>query len=117
MKETATGSLDQLTQGRSARGRKDSPVYAGRCLKVGDKFRALIHITVPDFLNQECFDDFLEPRALDLFPGVPRVKDGCVAPPEGPGTGVGLNQVEARKRPHGQDSFPRLFEDGWQQRQ
>jgi galactonate dehydratase len=44
------------------------------------------------------------------------VKDGYVAPPEGPGIGVGLNEEEARKHPHGQDNFPRLFEDGWQQR-
>jgi galactonate dehydratase len=77
---------------------------------------AHLHITMPNFLIQECFDDFLEPWALDLFPGVPRVKDGYLEPPETPGIGVGLDEREALKHPYGQNNFLRLFEDGWERR-
>jgi galactonate dehydratase len=78
---------------------------------------AHIHITLPNFLIQECFDDFLEPWALDLFPGVPRVKNGYLEPPEAPGIGVELNEEEARKHPYGQNNFLRLFDDGWEKRE
>jgi galactonate dehydratase len=77
---------------------------------------AHIHSAIPNFLIQECFDDFLEPWARDLFTGVPRVKQGFLEPPDGPGIGVELNEVEALKHPYGASNFLRLFEDGWEMR-
>jgi galactonate dehydratase len=41
---------------------------------------AHIHASLPNFLIQECFDDFLVLWARDLFDGVPRVIDGCLEP-------------------------------------
>ena len=77
---------------------------------------AHIHSAIPNFLIQECFDDFLEPWAHDLFEGVPRVEQGCLEPPGGPGIGVELNEAEALKHPYGANYFLRLFEDGWEAR-
>lgn len=45
---------------------------------------AHIHAAMPNFLIQECFDDFPEPRAHDLFEGVARVREGHLEPPDGP---------------------------------
>ena len=78
---------------------------------------AHIHSSIPNFLIQECFDDFLEPWAHDLFFGVPRVKDGYLKPGDEPGIGVELNRDEAAKHPYGQNNFLRLFEDGWETRE
>ena len=77
---------------------------------------AHIHASIPNFLIQECFDDFLEPWARDLFEGVPRVRDGALEAPDGPGIGVKLDEAEARKHPYGRNNFLRLFEDGWETR-
>jgi galactonate dehydratase len=75
-----------------------------------------IHAAIPNFLIQECFDDFLEPWTHDLFEGVPRVLDGYLEPPDSPGIGVRLNEAEVRKHPYGPNNFLRLFEDGWETR-
>ena len=75
-----------------------------------------IHSAIPNFLIQECFDDFLEPWARDLFEGVPRVEQGFIEAPDGPGIGVQLNEAEALKHPYGESNFLRLFEDGWETR-
>ena len=77
---------------------------------------AHIHASIPNFLIQECFDDFLEPWSRDLFDGVPQVRNGYVEPPEGPGLGVTLNEAEVLKHPYGPTNFMRLFEDGWETR-
>jgi galactonate dehydratase len=77
---------------------------------------AHIHASIPNFLIQECFDDFLEPWAHHLFEGVPRVREGYLEPPDGPGIGVRLNEEEAMKHPYGRNNFLRLFEDGWETR-
>jgi len=77
---------------------------------------AHIHSAIPNFLIQECFDDFLEPWARDLFEGVPRVEQGSLEPPGAPGIGVELNEAEALKHPYGANNFLRLFEDGWETR-
>jgi galactonate dehydratase len=75
-----------------------------------------IHAAIPNFLIQECFDDFLEPWAHALFEGVPRVCGGYLEPPDAPGIGVRLIEAEAKKHPYGQNNFLRLFEDGWETR-
>lgn len=77
---------------------------------------AHIHSAIPNFLIQECFDEFLEPWARDLFEGVPRVEQGSIEAPGGPGIGVELNEAEALKHPYGASNFLRLFEDGWETR-
>jgi galactonate dehydratase len=77
---------------------------------------AHIHASIPNFLIQECFDDFLVPWAHAIMHGVPRVKDGYLEPSNAPGLGVELDEVEMAKHPYGQDFFLRLFEDGWETR-
>lgn len=77
---------------------------------------AHIHTSIPNFLIQECFDDFLEPWAFDLMSGVPRVIDGYLEPSDAPGLGVELEEAEMSKYPYGDNNFLRLFEDGWEKR-
>lgn len=77
---------------------------------------AHIHASIPNFLIQECFDDFLVPWAHEIMHGVPRVKNGTLEPSDAPGLGVELDEREIAKHPYGQDYFMRLFEDGWERR-
>jgi galactonate dehydratase len=77
---------------------------------------AHIHASLPNFLIQECFDDFLVPWAHDVIHGVPRVQDGYLVPSDAPGLGVELDEEEAKKHPYGQNNFLRLFEEGWERR-
>lgn len=77
---------------------------------------AHIHASLPNFLIQECFDDFLVPWARDIMQGVPHVENGYLEPSNAPGLGVELNEEEIAKHPFGQDYFLRLFEDGWERR-
>lgn len=77
---------------------------------------AHIHAAIPNFLIQECFDDFNAPWAFEIMTGVPRVIDGYIEPSDAPGIGVDLNESEMAKYPFGGDNFLRLFEDGWELR-
>lgn len=77
---------------------------------------AHIHASLPNFLIQECFDDFLPSWAHEIMHGVPRVKDGYLEPSNKPGIGVELDEAEMAKYPYGPDNFLRLFEDGWERR-
>lgn len=77
---------------------------------------AHIHASIPNFLIQECFDDFLIPWAQKIMQGVPELKDGYLELSDAPGLGVELNEAEVLKHPYGQDNFLRLFEDGWEKR-
>jgi galactonate dehydratase len=77
---------------------------------------AHIHSSIPNFLIQECFDDFLEPWARDLMRGVPRVKAGVLEPSDAPGIGVEFDEKEMARHPYGSNNFLRLFENGWEQR-
>jgi len=77
---------------------------------------AHIHASIPNFLIQECFDDFLVPWTRELMEGVPRVKDCYLEPSDAPGLGVELNETEMARHPYGPDHFLRLFEDGWETR-
>ncbi len=78
---------------------------------------AHLHSTMPHFLIQECFDDFLVPWAKDVFRGVPEVVDGYLAPSDAPGLGVEFDETEAAKHPYGEDKMVRLFETGWEKRE
>jgi galactonate dehydratase len=77
---------------------------------------AHIHSAIPNFLIQECFDDFLEPWTWDVLEGVPRVSNGYLEAPDRPGIGIVLNDAEAAKHPYGRSNFLRLFDDGWELR-
>jgi galactonate dehydratase len=77
---------------------------------------AHIHATLPNFLIQECFDDFLPSWSREIMHGVPRVEDGYLEPPDAPGIGVELDEAEMAKYPYGPNNFMRLFEEGWERR-
>lgn len=77
---------------------------------------AHIHASLPNFLIQECFDDFLVPWARDLFDGVPRVVDGYLEPSDRPGIGVEIDEEACAAYPYGDNNFLRLFEEGWERR-
>jgi galactonate dehydratase len=77
---------------------------------------AHLHASMPNFLIQECFDDFLVPWSREIMHGVPRVVDGYLEPSDVPGLGVELDEDAMSQHPYGQDFFIRLFEDGWEKR-
>jgi len=77
---------------------------------------AHIHVSLANFLIQECFDDFLVPWAHEIMHGVPRAKAGYLEPSDAPGLGVELDEAEIARHPYRQDYFLRLFEDGWESR-
>ncbi len=77
---------------------------------------AHIHASIPNFLIQECFDDFLEPWSREIMTGVPPVVDGHLEPPTAPGLGVELHDEEMAKYPYGKNNYLRLFETGWERR-
>ncbi|MGA2114410.1 MAG: mandelate racemase/muconate lactonizing enzyme family protein [Bryobacteraceae bacterium] len=77
---------------------------------------AHINCSIPNFLIQECFDDFLEPWVHEIMQGVPQVKAGYLAPSDAPGIGVTFDEKAMAKYPYGQNNFLRLFENGWEKR-
>lgn len=77
---------------------------------------AHIHASIPNFLIQENFDDFLEPWTWEVLSGIPRVEKGYLKVPNSPGWGVELNEEEAKKHPYGPKNFLLLFEEGWEMR-
>jgi len=72
--------------------------------------------SLPNFLIQECFDDFRAPWARELFDGVPRMVDGYLEASDRPGIGVELDERACAAHPYGENNFLRLFEDGWEMR-
>jgi galactonate dehydratase len=77
---------------------------------------AHINASLPNFLIQECFDDFLEPWSREIMRGVPQVRQGHLEPSDAPGLGVELNEAELARYPYGPNNFLRLFEEGWERR-
>lgn len=77
---------------------------------------AHIHASLPNFLIQECFDDFLDSWAQEIMRGVPRVKAGYLEVSDAAGTGVEFDEKEMAKHPYGPNNFLRLFENGWEKR-
>jgi galactonate dehydratase len=71
---------------------------------------------MPNFLIQECFDDFLEPWSREIIHGVPRVENGYLTVSNAPGIGIELDEAEIAKHPYGPNKFLRLFEEGWERR-
>jgi galactonate dehydratase len=78
---------------------------------------AHIHASIPNFLIQECFDDFLMPWAHEIMHGVPHVQNGYLEPSDAPGIGVEMDEQEMAKYPYGPNKFLRLFEAGWERRE
>jgi galactonate dehydratase len=70
----------------------------------------------PNFLIQECFDDFHVPWAWDIFAGVPRQQDGQVRPSEVAGLGVEIDEDALSRFPYGEKNFMNLFSKGWEKR-
>lgn len=56
------------------------------------------------------------PAATEVLPGLPRVADGVLPLPAGPGLGVELDEAAAARYPYRPDNFMNLFEPGWEQR-
>lgn len=77
---------------------------------------AHINAVIPNFLIQECFDDFLQPWVEDVMQGVPKVKAGHLEPSDAPGIGVTFDEKAMAKHPYGPNNFLRLFENGWERR-
>ena len=77
---------------------------------------AHINASIPNFLIQECFDDFLEPWVHEIMQGVPQVKAGYLEPSDAPGLGVTFDEQAMAKHPYGSNNFLRLFENGWEKR-
>ncbi len=77
---------------------------------------AHINASLPNFLIQECFDDFLAPWSREIMRGVPPVRQGHLEPSDAPGIGVELCETELAKHPYGPNNFLRLFEEGWERR-
>ena len=77
---------------------------------------ANLHATLPNFLLQENFDDSFDPWTWELLSGVPRVEDGHLPLPTGPGWGVELDEAVVDRYPYGETNFLRLFDDGWERR-
>lgn len=65
---------------------------------------------------QETFDDFHVPWAHELFVGLPKVVDGYIDIPQGPGLGVTVNEALFERHPYSEHNFMNLFADGWEQR-
>lgn len=72
--------------------------------------------TITNFKIQEIFDDFQEPYLFDAVVGSPRVRDGFITPPEGPGLGIELNEDVIKEHPL-QEGFFNLFATDWHMRQ
>jgi galactonate dehydratase len=87
---------------RSALHHASSPVNGVACLH--------LDLAVPNFGIQE----WMELESLyELFPNAPRAAAGYVAPPDGPGLGLELDEAEARRRPSRDAPLPsRRWPDG-----
>jgi galactonate dehydratase len=54
--------------------------------------------------------------AFEVLPGTPRVVDGVLTVPDGPGLGVTLDEAAAARYPYRADNFMHFFESGWERR-
>jgi len=75
-----------------------------------------VGVTVPNFLIQECFDDFLVPWSREIMSGTVQIVDGYIELPDGPGFGVTLNEDLMANYPYAEGNFLRLFQPGWERR-
>lgn len=83
------------------------PVATAACLH--------LHLSMPNALVQEVFDDFDEPWLFDLVRGAPRVRGGFLEAPQAPGLGVRLDHAVAAEHPSTPLDFHH-WQEGWEQR-
>jgi len=77
---------------------------------------AHLHASIPNFLIQESFDDFLEPWTWEVISGTPWVRDGYVPVPSTPGIGIDIDEQKAKEDPYSDRNFLSLFKEGWETR-
>jgi galactonate dehydratase len=71
---------------------------------------------MPNFRIQEIFDETVVPLAYEVVRGTPRIVDGCLEVPSGPGLGIELDEAAAARYPYAADHFMHFFEAGWEGR-
>jgi galactonate dehydratase len=72
--------------------------------------------TIPNFLIQECFDEFLVPWSREILTGTAKIEDGYLVVPRAPGFGLELDEQLCARYPYNDRNFLRLFQSGWEQR-
>jgi galactonate dehydratase len=79
---------------------------------------ASVHVsfTLSNFKIHECFDDFASPWVKAAVPGVPQVRDGYFALPEGPGLGIALDESVIAEHPRQEGHF-NLWAADWHRRE
>jgi galactonate dehydratase len=70
----------------------------------------------PNFKILEVFDDFAEPWVVEAVPGTPRVVDGYLSLPEGPGLGIDLNEGVMAEHPYRKEVFFNEYAVDWHKR-
>jgi galactonate dehydratase len=101
-------ALAEATNARIAGHQAQSPL----CTAVNTH----LHASIPNFLIQESFDDFLEPWTWEVISGTPRVRNGYVPVPSTPGIGIDIDEEKAKKHPYSERNFLSLFKEGWETR-
>jgi galactonate dehydratase len=69
-----------------------------------------------NFKILEVFDDFVAPWVVEAVPGVPRVVDGYLSLPEGPGLGIDINEDLIAEHPYRRDVFFNEYAMDWHKR-
>lgn len=83
---------------------------------LGTAVNAQFDAATPNFLIQECFDDYHVAWAKDIFAHVPTQSGGAITPSSRPGHGVEINEEALCKYPYGERNFMNLFSMGWERR-
>jgi galactonate dehydratase len=69
-----------------------------------------------NFKILEVFDDFAEPWVVEAVPGTPRVIDGYLPLPTGPGLGVDVNEAVMAEHPYRKEAFFNEYAVDWHKR-
>ena len=69
-----------------------------------------------NFKILEVFDDFAEPWVVEAVPGTPRVIDGYLPLPTGPGLGVDVNEAVMAEHPYRKEVFFNEYAMDWHKR-
>ncbi len=85
------------------------PISTATCVQIG--------ACTPNLLVQELFDEFNVSWERELVDHAPKVVEGKIAIPDGPGLGVDLNWAEVEKHPYEVSNFLPLFAPGWERRE
>jgi mannonate dehydratase len=69
----------------------------GDCSPFGHAANVHLDFASPNFGIQEMYEP--QPHMEEIFPGLLRVKDGAVAPPQAPGLGIDFREESAAQYP------------------